>query len=385
MFMILFTLFVAFGEDRGQTPLGPPPEASSFSARHALVIGVSNYHHPGWADLEGVCSDLHVVSRALSRRGFQVHSHFDPNLNEMRAAFHDFVAEYGQQEDVALLIYFAGHGYSPRVNGKYEQGFLVPSDAAGTLDSSFDTEMLFSLDEIRDLSGNQIKARHALFLFDSCFSGLVHNDRGSASKENLDFKKRHPVRQYISAGTGNETVPDRSEFRRVFIEVLEGKIELGEAGIFTASQLGVYMRDEVPQRTNYKHHPQFAWGPRFNQGDFVFEKPEEEPVNPEWPETHGKIINKTKKRHLESVSTEIRVTLDQIEDHPDYRIEATLNGKYHQLSRIEGTHDYRVLIPSKKLARGTHQYYLTLYEKKCRPVGRIGPFSLRVLGKGFAK
>lgn len=100
-------------------------------------------------------------------------------------------------------------------------GYLVPTDAPdpqqdlnGFLDKALDLQMI-------DVYSRRIQSKHALFLFDSCFSGELFA-LSRAVPEEIASNTTKPVRQYITSGSANETVPDQSVFREQFINGIGG-------------------------------------------------------------------------------------------------------------------------------------------------------------------
>jgi hypothetical protein len=80
------------------------------------------------------------------------------------------------------------------------------------------------------------------------------------------------VRQYITAGREDEQVPDRSTFKRVFLNGIEGDADLTKDGYVTGSELGMYLSDKVVNYTRRAQHPQYGKinNPSLDRGDFVF-------------------------------------------------------------------------------------------------------------------
>ena len=151
-----------------------------YSQSHALVIGVSEYDAPSWTDLYTVNEDVRSVSEALEWHGFNVMKLMNPTAKDLRNRIEDFIGEYGYEPDIRLLIYFSGHGYT-QVKGTRQFGYLVPSDAP---DPKYDEKGFFKrsvkMTQIQAWA-KQIESKHAIFLFDSCFSGTVLKSRGVSS------------------------------------------------------------------------------------------------------------------------------------------------------------------------------------------------------------
>jgi hypothetical protein len=116
-----------------------------------------------------------------------------------------------------------------------------------------------------------IQSRHALFVFDACFAGSIFTQsRGGPSY--ISFKLDSPVRQFITSGDANETVPDRSIFRREFVSGLEGEADMNRDGYVTGSELGEFLLEKVTEYSQGAQHPRNGKlrDPNLDKGDFVF-------------------------------------------------------------------------------------------------------------------
>jgi hypothetical protein len=60
-----------------------------------------------------------------------------------------------------------------------------------------------------------------LAVFDSCFSGAIFTLSRAKPDPYIEEKVVRPVRQFITAGTENEKVPDRSVFKTSFLNGLK--------------------------------------------------------------------------------------------------------------------------------------------------------------------
>ena len=129
----------------------------------------------------------------------------------------------------------------------------------------------------------KIRAHHALFVFDSCFSGTILNVRAQLTPAaSISENIKHPVRQFITAGRAGETVPDHSDFKQAFLDLLEGRArEPFPDGYITGEELGFYLKNQVPVYSPTQH-PQYGKirNPKLDKGDFVFVLPKEEPGAP---------------------------------------------------------------------------------------------------------
>jgi len=123
-----------------------------------------------------------------------------------------------------------------------------------------------------------IAAKHVLFLFDSCFSGMLFaRERGQDETPiYISHKTAQPVRHFITSGDADERVPDDSIFRDRFVDALEGNDPIAEDGYVTGAELAEFLYNEVVALSGGRQHPQSGktriW--KLNRGDFVFLVPE---------------------------------------------------------------------------------------------------------------
>nr|VFK57198.1 MAG: Formylglycine-generating enzyme, required for sulfatase activity, contains SUMF1/FGE domain [Candidatus Kentron sp. TC] len=262
-------------ENRGGRPLSIRTAAGEqvglYRESHALVIGVSDYD--SWPKLPGARQDVEVVARALRANGFQVETLQDPDSDRLKRAFEQFIARRGGKPDNRLLFYFAGHGHTVKPKwGGDPMGYIAPKDAPNpNRDPAGFEAMALPMQRIEEYA-LKIHAKHALFLFDSCFSGALFNIARSAP-ENISYKTALPVRQFITAGDAGETVPDRSIFRRQFIAALSGEGDADGDGFVTGAELGEFLQKQVINYSKGDQHPQYGKirNSHLDKGDFVFE------------------------------------------------------------------------------------------------------------------
>lgn len=199
---LIISLLVAFvtspvvAQERGIVPVPIKDKSGNqvglYKESHALVIGVSDYTE-GWPDLPGVKEDVRLVKDALEANGFNVVVIEDPNRNQLRDGIDRFINQYGKGKDSRILIYFAGHGHTLKLEYGEEMGYIVPSNAPnpnrdkdGFLSKALDMQMI-------EVYAKRIRSKHALFLFDSCFSGSIFALTRAVPK-NISYKTSQPVR-----------------------------------------------------------------------------------------------------------------------------------------------------------------------------------------------
>ncbi len=243
-----------------------------YKASYALLIGNGNYRY--WKKLPGPTKDVDEVAAQLKKIGFSTEVHKDLTKEEFEKIFSKFVATKGQEKDAQILIYYAGHGHSEKdITGQY-LGYLAmvdtphpDMDKAGFYAKSIPIEWVARQAKI-------MKAKHVLFMFDSCFSGTVLKLTRAPRryKTPITWLIANPVREFITAGAADETVPDRSYFKMVFLDVLQGKEpEIVKDGYLTGTELAAILANKVPYYYPYQH-PQFGKikDPALDKGDFVF-------------------------------------------------------------------------------------------------------------------
>ncbi|MBI4382402.1 MAG: sel1 repeat family protein, partial [Nitrospinae bacterium] len=93
-----------------------------------------------------------------------------------------------------------------------------------------------------------------------------------AIPENIGHKTSKPIRQFITAGSADETVPDHSVFREQFVAALEGEADTDKDGYVTGAELGEFLHKTVVNYSRSAQHPQYGKirDPRLDKGDFVF-------------------------------------------------------------------------------------------------------------------
>ena len=124
----------------------------------------------------------------------------------------------------------------------------------------------------------EIEANHALFVFDSCFAGAITFSLGRPLLEKtnnaITQQTTEPVRQFITAGTADQEVPDESLFRQLFVKAMEGDPEADRNGdgYVTGSELGHFLEEKISTLSGGAQTPQYGKmsDPRLNRGEFVF-------------------------------------------------------------------------------------------------------------------
>lgn len=155
------------GEDDSNAPV--TESLKLYEESYALVIGNDDYR-AGWPKLKNAVSDAAEIGKELEKHGFQIL--FKKNLDSaaMQHALKEFFAIQGANPSARLLLWYAGHGHTLK-----QEGFLVPVDAPQPTSPQFKMKAI----HMRDFGGfmRLAESKHALAIFDSCFSGTIFQTR----------------------------------------------------------------------------------------------------------------------------------------------------------------------------------------------------------------
>ena len=274
IFIILISAPDQFASERGLSVTLTTLDGNRielYRGSYALIVGNSNYTS-GWDPIPGAIRDVNEVAKVLEKQGFNVSLKTDLDRDDFSRAMSEFSLKYGKAEDNRLLFYFAGHGYTQKMATGEELGYLVMANAP-LPDKDLIGFSLCSVDMQSVVTQAKIiRARHVLFMFDSCFSGSIVDMRERIVPKSISDKIKYPVRQFITAGRADEPVPDQSVFKQAFLDLLEGRDEEPIPDKYiTGEELGYYLKIKVPEY-NPNQHPQYGKirDPRLDKGDFVF-------------------------------------------------------------------------------------------------------------------
>lgn len=195
LLFILNTLAYQNSTMRGLKVLGS--EAPDYLA---LFIGVQSYQDPKIVDLQTPVADVTAIAEVLDRRFHFKSSKIvtDEEATEagIRKAIQDLVNQADSED--SILIYFAGHGDK----GSSLSGYWLPHDSV--LDAT-DT-YISNHDIVAYLESS--KAKHALLIADSCFSGSVFINN-TKNEHPLEYYRKYERKSRWAITSGNfEPVSD---------------------------------------------------------------------------------------------------------------------------------------------------------------------------------
>lgn len=266
---------------------GPQPSVISpqenkiplYHASFALAISVSSYsNNKIWKNLPNTTKEIDELSSVLQKHGFQITRVIDPTGEELDKEISKFLNTHGRDSDARIVVVFSGHGY---VDRSADTAYFVPRDAESPLlaGSNFFTTAL-AFEDFRS-KAMRISAKHGLFVFDNCYSGMIFKsgpgaaypaERGNNPTERwryFDKNAKTPVRHFISAGGPDELLPGSSIFARALIEGLTGAASHTRDGYFTGKELGMFVSEQVTNQSRNQFPLSDVLGR--NHGDMIFQ------------------------------------------------------------------------------------------------------------------
>jgi hypothetical protein len=181
---------VTITDSQGQTvPL--------YNSVHALVVGAGNYEH--LPKLRNLRSEAEDAKNLFENLGYQVTLLIDPTSTALKEALNRLTYDVTDPND-AVLLFFAGHGYTEKLIDGTQLGYILPIDCPlPDLDPGKFTDLAISMSSIQD-DALLVKSKHMSCIFDSCFAGTIFYV-SRAVPEYVSDKTSQPVRQFITAGT----------------------------------------------------------------------------------------------------------------------------------------------------------------------------------------
>lgn len=133
--------------------------------------------------------------------------------------------------------------------------------------------------EMREMSAQMLKARHQLFIFDSCYGGSIGNKAATIAAgggpRHIEKVSSNRARQFLTAGGKNEQVlaggpHGYSYFTGYLLDALQGKADRDRDTYVTMSELSAYL---LSAASTWEHTPRWGVMPEHEQGEFWFRVP----------------------------------------------------------------------------------------------------------------
>lgn len=249
---------------------------TDFDNSYALVIGINNYGDQ-LKELRNAETDAEAVATYLKSQGYTVYLLKGANAatKENVEGKIDFLAGI-IQPDSRFLFFFAGHGKAENVDGVDIAYLVLPASNVTNSGNN-----LISSGDISRYSKKLDTARHQLFIFDSCYSGLMGMLDARTSPKNhynsedylLESLKNRKARQFLAAGGAYQEVLDGgpgnlSWFTYFALKALHpNQASIRPSGLITFSEFAAFVQT---RSANPRHTPAFGSLAGHEGGEYLF-------------------------------------------------------------------------------------------------------------------
>lgn len=179
--------------------------------------------------------------------------YLDLKSTEFSNAIECFIAKVGYNPKARVIVYIASHGITRTPMDK-PIGYLLPIDALlPTSDPKFALKAI-RISKFLDWA-EALEVKHALFIFDACFSGTIMMSRSSAPSVQpssgyvFSDNVQKPLRIFFASGTAEQEVPANSFYANLLTQALLGERNEADSnrdGYLTGTELAVFLENEVP-------------------------------------------------------------------------------------------------------------------------------------------
>lgn len=187
---------------------------STYKNKYSLHFGIKEYKN--WTNLSNALNDTEKLNSLFKDKlNFKTKSIINKDVSKQNIETEILSFREILDKDDLLVVTFSGHGHSINFDDSIA-GFIVPYEAKKKPTLS----ELVSMKSIIMWS-NWLPAKHIVFLFDCCFSGLsqlrgVHRKSIHTLSHLLNLKCRY----VINAGTGNQKVHDGDGLNSPFVTAI---------------------------------------------------------------------------------------------------------------------------------------------------------------------
>jgi tetratricopeptide (TPR) repeat protein len=233
------------------------PEALYYKS-WAVVIGIENYLLA--PKLPGVVEDAKAVAQIFRQLGFEDVVELydkDASARRLQQTLTDYLPRKVGRQD-RLVVYFVGHaGVTQDLTGK-DLGYFVPWDAQpGNVSKSVTFEQLKEFTR-------RTASKHTLIIFNAAIRGWEETAAQQLSLEGRsapedDTEKR--VVQILTAADKGEALTQqqgKSLFVQALVDGLKGRADQNANGWLMASELGIFVKQQVERGSEGKQHPVFG-------------------------------------------------------------------------------------------------------------------------------
>ncbi|NRP85221.1 hypothetical protein GFPCMMHI_01106 [Ensifer adhaerens] len=253
---------------------------------YALLIGQQNYLHR--SHLDNVPSEIEALKSVLESQSFSVSVYKDLDSAQLPEAIECFIKSIAADDQARVVIYVGGHG-DTRTVGTRKIGYLLPVDVPASTDDPDFVKKALPTSQFVEWS-KWLEVKHSMFLLDICFGGAIFESKGDPTHplrpSNYIFSDvlQSKTREFVAAGSEDQTVPAHSTFLQLIVDALLGQrdeADQNKDGYITGEELISYLKNTVP---NYVDNQTPVSGkisdPNLDKGDIVFKLPEKTSSGP---------------------------------------------------------------------------------------------------------
>jgi formylglycine-generating enzyme required for sulfatase activity len=351
-FAIVLLLILAGANGAGaqrqsvEIELKPGASISAYGDSWAVIVGINGYQNPQIPKLRAAINDARAVERTLLAQGFRRDRIITlVDAQATKAAIERVLGDQlrtQMREQDRLLVFFAGHGTTVRVQGD-DEGYLMPVDA----DPSQLYSTSISMEALGRLS-RRLPAKHVLYVIDACYSGYAIYKPRSISANLLEEMVRKPGIQIMTAGRQGDAAQERGEhgvFNSVFLRGIQGGAFASDRGWLASDELFTWIRERVYAESEKQQLPQF--GNLHGEGQFVFVRSVAKVVAPPPPPPGPKVVEEARVGTLALTSpiagVEIWVGSHRVGETRTGRTLVVMDlaeGKHHVVAKKTGHRDW---------------------------------------------
>jgi TPR repeat protein len=249
----------------------PPAAALVYPRVAALCVGINGYKLDSIRPLSYAEDDARALTEVLDKQyGCDVTRLLGHQAT--RSAIRAKLESYRELgPDDALIVFFAGHGQTIRLENQQRTGFLVPYDARLDLDDTRNpdewTQQAIDMREVEALV-ESLKCRHVLLLTDVCYSGFIGRRVDPADRTDSRKMFLGKSRMIITAGTEDQQALEAADLQHgIFSRAVLDSLKAGK--ILSASDLFFSVRSKVSKLSGGRMLPQMR-DLVLHSGEFVF-------------------------------------------------------------------------------------------------------------------
>ena len=240
-----------------------------YTKSFAVCIGINDYE--SWPDLSYAEEDARAMAEVFRMQGFDVNILLGQSATRktiLRALGEELAKKAGSNDRV--VIYFSGHGQTESLASGRQVGYIIPVDCP---QSDYLTSAI-SMTQLREIH-DRLRAKHILYLMDSCYSGQGFLKSGGIDPNTSDYvnvvTSRRAV-QMITAGDAGQQAQEgegHGLFTEYVLRGLKGEADIQPVdGVVTVGELGLFVERPVFERSNGRQRPRY--GRLDGEGEVVF-------------------------------------------------------------------------------------------------------------------